>query len=65
MTYRPNWASDPLFFPAVTLLWLIGLVWLLARRTAVGIALSLWMFLPLPLIAGIAFRTGFSFSRAA
>ena len=62
VTYRPNWASDPLFFPAVTLLWLAGLVWLLARRTAAGIALSLWMFLPLPLIAWFAYRTGFSFS---
>ncbi len=62
VTYRPNWASDPLFFPVVTLLWLAGLVWLLARRTAVGIALALWMFLPLPLIAWFAYRTGFSFS---
>ncbi|MCB0039001.1 MAG: glycosyltransferase family 39 protein [Caldilinea sp.] len=62
VTYRPNWTSDPLFFAGVTLLWAAGLVWLLWKRTAAGLALSLWIFLPLPVIAWFAFQTGFSFA---
>ncbi|MEZ4771388.1 MAG: glycosyltransferase family 39 protein [Caldilineales bacterium] len=62
VTYRPNWTSDPLFISAVTLLWVVGLVWMLWKRTAAGIALSLWTFLPLPVIAWFAFETGFSFA---
>lgn len=60
VTYRPNWLMDPLFFTAVTVWWLIGMVWLLARRGPLGLALALWLLLPVPLVAWIAQSAGFN-----
>ena len=59
---RTPWSADSLFVLAMAGLWLAGLVWLLWRRRAVGVAFLLWTLLPLPLLAWFAYQTGFSFA---
>lgn len=62
ITNRSPWYVDPLFAPTVAGLALVGLVWLLWRRTAIGVALMLWTIVPLPLLAWFAYQASFSFA---
>ncbi len=59
---RTPWSANSLFVLAMAGLWLAGLVWLLWRRRAVGVAFLLWTLLPLPLLAWFAYQAGFSFA---
>ncbi len=55
---RPNWLLDPLFFTAVSLWALTGLVWLLWRRRPIGLALALWLLAPVLVLAWTAQQSG-------